>query len=34
VVEHCWWTGKKHTELYPQLVDICMWSAKVGQLSL
>ena len=22
VVEHYWWTGKKHTELYPQLVDI------------
>jgi len=22
VVEHYWWTGKKHTELYPQLIDI------------
>ena len=22
VVEHYWWTGKKHTQLYPQLVDI------------
>jgi len=22
VTEHYWWTGKKHTELYPQLVDI------------
>lgn len=22
VVEHYWWTGKKHTEIYPQLVDI------------
>lgn len=22
VVEHYWWTGKKHTELYPQLLDI------------
>jgi len=22
VVEHYWWTGKKHTELYHQLVDI------------
>lgn len=22
VVEHCWWTGKKHAELYPRLVDI------------
>ena len=22
VVDHYWWTGKKHTELYPQLVDI------------
>ncbi|MFH0913985.1 MAG: hypothetical protein V1849_01690 [Chloroflexota bacterium] len=22
VVEHCWWTGKKHTDLYPQMVDI------------
>jgi hypothetical protein len=22
IVEHYWWTGKKHTELYPQLVDI------------
>ena len=22
VVEHYWWTGKQHTELYPQLVDI------------
>ena len=20
--EHYWWTGKKHTELYPQLIDI------------
>ncbi len=22
VAEHYWWTGKKHAELYPQLVDI------------
>ena len=22
VVEHFWWTGRKHAELYPQLVDI------------
>jgi hypothetical protein len=22
VVEHYWWTGKKHTELYAQLVDL------------
>ena len=22
VIEHFWWTGKKHSELYPQLVDI------------
>ncbi len=22
IVEHYWWTGKKHTELYPQLVDL------------
>ncbi len=22
ITEHFWWTGKKHTELYPQLVDI------------
>jgi len=22
IVEHYWWTGKKHTELYPQLCDI------------
>ncbi|MFC1977367.1 hypothetical protein ACFLWS_03770 [Chloroflexota bacterium] len=22
IVEHYWWTGKKHTELYAQLVDI------------
>jgi len=22
VVEHYWWTGRRHTELYPQLVDI------------
>ena len=22
VMEHYWWTGRKHTELYPQLVDI------------
>ena len=22
VVEHYWWTGRKHSELYPQLVDI------------
>ena len=21
-VEHYWWTGKRHTELYPQLVDL------------
>ncbi|MFC2006124.1 hypothetical protein ACFLVG_04120 [Chloroflexota bacterium] len=22
IVEHYWWTGKKHTELYPRLADI------------
>jgi hypothetical protein len=22
IVEHYWWTGRKHVELYPQLVDI------------
>jgi len=22
VIEHYWWTGRKHTELYPQLIDI------------
>jgi len=22
IVEHYWWTGRKHTELYPSLVDI------------
>jgi len=22
VVEHYWWTGRRHTELYPQLVDL------------
>ncbi|MFH1662311.1 MAG: hypothetical protein ABH934_00060 [Chloroflexota bacterium] len=22
IVEHYWWTGKKHTDLYPQLIDI------------
>jgi hypothetical protein len=22
VVEHYWWTGKRHSELYPQLVDL------------
>ncbi len=22
IVEHYWWTGRKHAELYPQLVDI------------
>ena len=22
IVEHYWWTGRKHSELYPQLVDI------------
>jgi len=22
VVEHYWWTGKRHAELYPQLIDI------------
>ncbi len=22
MIEHYWWTGKKHAELYPQLVDI------------
>ncbi len=22
LVEHYWWTGQKHTELYPQLIDI------------
>ena len=21
-MEHYWWTGKRHTELYPQLVDL------------
>ncbi len=30
VVEHYWWTGRKHTELYPQLVDILKntWKCK------
>jgi len=30
VVEHYWWTGRKHTELYPQLVDILknVWKCK------
>ena len=30
VVEHYWWTGRKHTELYPQLVDILknVWRCK------
>ncbi|MBA7660655.1 hypothetical protein ES703_68659 [subsurface metagenome] len=22
IVEHYWWTGRKHAELYPQLIDI------------
>ena len=22
IIEHYWWTGKKHTALYPQLIDI------------
>ena len=22
IVEHYWWTGKKHSQLYPQLIDI------------
>jgi hypothetical protein len=22
IIEHYWWTGRKHTEIYPQLVDI------------
>jgi hypothetical protein len=22
IVEHYWWTGKRHAELYPQLIDI------------
>jgi hypothetical protein len=30
VVEHYWWTGKKHTELYPQLVDLLknVWNCR------
>ena len=30
IIEHYWWTGKKHTELYPQLVDIIknVWHCK------
>ncbi|MDD5287865.1 MAG: hypothetical protein PHY28_01965 [Dehalococcoidales bacterium] len=30
IVEHYWWTGKKHTELYPRLVDILkhVWGCK------
>ena len=30
VVEHYWWTGRKHAELYPQLVDILknVWRCK------
>jgi hypothetical protein len=30
VVEHYWWTGKKHTDLYPRLVDILknVWRCK------
>ena len=30
VVEHYWWTGKKHAELYPQLVDILrnVWNCR------
>ena len=30
VVEHYWWTGRKHTDLYPQLVDILknVWKCK------
>ncbi|MFC1961780.1 hypothetical protein ACFLWN_01860 [Chloroflexota bacterium] len=30
VIEHYWWTGKRHTELYPKLVDILknVWRCK------
>jgi len=30
VVEHYWWTGERHTSLYPQLVDLLKntWSCK------
>lgn len=30
VVEHYWWTGRKHSELYPQLIDILknVWRCK------
>ena len=30
VVEHYWWTGRRHTSLYPQLVDILknVWGCK------
>jgi len=30
VVEHYWWTGRKHAELYPQLIDILrnIWRCK------
>ncbi len=30
VVEHCWWTGRPHTSLYPQLVDVLkrLWGCK------
>jgi len=30
VVEHYWWTGRKHTDLYPQLVDVLknVWKCK------
>jgi len=30
VVDHYWWTGRKHAELYPQLIDILknIWKCK------
>ena len=30
IMEHCWWTGKPHTALYPQLVDVLrnLWQVK------
>jgi len=30
VVEHYWWTGRKHTDLYPQLIDVLknVWRCK------
>jgi len=30
VIEHYWWTGRKHSELYPQLIDILknVWRCK------